>query len=340
MDDACNVVPFFCRCAWKNGTICVSLQEAGFGPMPTSDRESGMQSVARAVAVLDAIASHAEEGCRLADVIRETDLSKATAHRVVHSLECLGLVELDEFTERYFVGMHVVALGAAAGNRFGLVQRAQPSLRRLAERTLDTVSLTLRVGDEAVCVAQEEGDFPIKTLTLKVGNRRPLGIGSNALALLAFLPDPEVDRILGANAIAMRAYGMDGATMRETIEVSRRLGYALNDGRFVSGMSAVALGISTPDGAAVASIGVAAIDSRMKAERREDIVAWIREEVEKIEQDLAPLFRHSKKGARQSPFITESREAVAFIRGSGKDPLCEGGGSDHFLRTGDGAKTI
>lgn len=264
--------------------------------MPPDEKEPGLQSVQRATAVLEVIARYAEEGCRLADVIRETELGKATAHRFLRALEALGLVEADEASGRYFIGMRLVALGTAAGNRFGLIRRARPSLRRLAEVTADTVYLSFRAGNHAVCIAREEGAFPIKTLTLGVGSRRPLGIGAAALAMLAYLPDAEIDRLLGVNEGEIREFGMDRATMWEMVEASRRCGYALNNGRFVQGMSAVALPITNGDGHHLASIAVAAIDSRMTSERRETIVHWIGEEVAKIEAALAPICQPRTRG--------------------------------------------
>lgn len=252
-------------------------------------KSSGIQSVERAVAVLDVVAMHADEGCRLADVVRDTDLGRATAHRFLRALEQLGLIELEVRSGRYFPGIRLAALGAAAGNRFGLARRAQPSLRRLAARTSDTVYLTLRVGDEAMCIAREEGAFPIKTLTLKAGDRRPLGIGAGSLALLSFLPTDERQRLLEDAAAAVTAFGLDSATIYEMVETSRRCGYALNDGRVIPGMAAVGVPISTTDGYPIAAISVAAISTRFEPARRSNIVAWIREEVAKLEAELAPL---------------------------------------------------
>jgi DNA-binding IclR family transcriptional regulator len=254
-----------------------------------TEKSSGIQSVERAAAVLDVVAMHADEGCRLADIVRDTDLGRATAHRFLRALEQLGLIELEARSGRYFPGIRLAALGAAAGNRFGLARRAQPSLKRLAARTSDTVYLTLRVGDEAMCIAREEGAFPIKTLTLKAGDRRPLGIGAGSLALLSFLPFEERQRLLESAAAAVTVFGLDSATIHEMVETSRRCGYALNDGRVIPGMAAVGVPISTRDGYPIAAISVAAISTRFEPARRSNIVAWIREEVAKIEAELAPL---------------------------------------------------
>jgi DNA-binding IclR family transcriptional regulator len=254
-----------------------------------SEKQSGIQSVERAVAVLDVVARRADEGCRPADVVRDTDLGRATAHRFLRALEQLGLVELEPRSGRYFPGIRLAALGAAAGNRFGLARRAQPSLKRLAARTSDTVYLNLRVGDEALCIAREEGAFPIKTLTVKAGDRRPLGVGAGPLALLAFLPREEMLRLLEGAAAAISAFGLDGATIHEMVETSHRCGYALNDSRLIPGMGAVGVPISTTDGYPIAAISVAAISTRLEPARRSNIVTWIREEVARIEADLAPL---------------------------------------------------
>ena len=71
-----------------------------------------------------------------------------------------------------------MAWATAAKHRFSFVRLAEPALERLAHRTQDTVYLVARVGDEIVCLDAREGSFPIKALTLNVGDRRPLGIGA------------------------------------------------------------------------------------------------------------------------------------------------------------------
>ena len=52
----------------------------------------------------------------------------------------------------------------------------------------------------AVCVLREDGDYPLKTHVLLPGDRHPLGVGAGSLAILAALPDDEVDACLQANA--------------------------------------------------------------------------------------------------------------------------------------------
>ncbi len=67
--------------------------------------------------------------------------------------------------------------------------RAKDALSRFAAKTGDTVFFSLREGAEIVCVDRHEGPYPIRTLLLGPGQRRPLGIGAAGMAVFALLVD-------------------------------------------------------------------------------------------------------------------------------------------------------
>src|SRR5262249_11025142 len=155
-------------------------------------------------------------------------------------------------------------------------------------------------GDEAVCVYRREGAFPVKVLTLDVGDRRPLGVGTGSLALLAFLPDAEVKRIMKEQAPARAPYNFDDATLRRLIAEARRTGSPFNDTHIrpnmeaIQGMSGVALPIRLPDGTPICAVSVVAITARMHAPRRESIVASLRAEVQRLETELQPVLAQAR----------------------------------------------
>jgi DNA-binding IclR family transcriptional regulator len=259
--------------------------------VPDADpAEKGLhQNIGRATMVLTALAANSAEGLRLTDVVNATSLGKATVHRVLSGLVAHGLVDQEKSTGRFYLSLKLIGWAMAAGDRFGLARLAGPALVRLSQRTQDTIYLSLRSGDEAICIERREGSFPIKTLTLRVGDRRPLGVGAGSLAMLAFLPDEEVERVLASQAAEMPRYGIDEMTLRDMITRSRELGYTLNDERLIQGMSAVGLPIRRPNGQPFAAISVAAISSRLQLPRRDSIVASLRQEAEQIEEELKPI---------------------------------------------------
>src|SRR5690606_20147749 len=107
-----------------------------------------------------------------------------------------GLVEQDEESRRYFLGEEAYVLGSLASRRFGLLQLSMESLIRLSKRTQDTSFLSVRRGSFSVCLYREEGTYPVRTHALQAGFEHPLGVGAGSLAMLAALPDEEVEAVL------------------------------------------------------------------------------------------------------------------------------------------------
>ncbi len=260
--------------------------------------------------VLRAVASRKAAGARLADVAEQTGLSRSTAHRFLAALVQVGLLDTDPATGSYFLGMELCEFGAIAANRFGLRDVAYPSMVRLTERTSDTVYMSIRHNYESICIERFEGDFPIKTLTLNVGDRRPLGVGAGSLALLSFQPDDFVARAIALNAAdAERTWGLTAAQLFEFVGETRRNGYACNPGRVAPGMTAVGAAILGADGHAVAALGIGAISSRMGEERRARIVAWLLEEAKVVEERLTRLLGPLDAQAVKRAFRRNTRGA-------------------------------
>jgi DNA-binding IclR family transcriptional regulator len=248
------------------------------------------QSVSRALALLRAVAAAGRDGRRLTQLADSCGLNKSTTHRLMESLCEAGLVEHDSAAKLFLPGIELFLLGNAAAVRFSIVEIARPSLIHLAEETGDTVFLTVSVANEWLCVERQIGAFPIRTLTVDVGDRGPLGVGSGGLALLAFRDDAEVDASIGVNRGELASYrDFNPASLRQLVATTRRQGYAFIDGLLVEGMSAIGMPICDPRGHPVAALSVAAISSRMGATRRRTIVPLLRDHARRIEKQLGVL---------------------------------------------------
>lgn len=253
-----------------------------------SDRLQSMQSLDRAMLVLRVVASKRSDGAKLAEVADETGLSRSTAHRFLGALVQAGLLEQVPAGGSYFLGLELCEIGAIAANRFGLRDAAHASMTRLTETTQDTVYMSIRHNYESICIERYEGDYPIKTLTLDIGDRRPLGVGAGSLALLAFQPDDFVSRAIALNAAeAERKWNLTATQLFDFVAETRDKGYALNPGRVAPGMTAIGVPIFGASGEAVAAIGVGAITSRMEEDGRcEGIIAAMQSEARVIEELL------------------------------------------------------
>lgn len=256
-------------------------------PVSTTDHDkpvTGTQSIERAAHVLRVIASRNTTGFRLVDIARHTRLERPTAHRILRCLVAEGMVRQDPQTRCYFLGHLVFELGLAASSNFNLRDLCLPSLERLAAKTGDTVFLTIRSGYDTVCIDRKEGSFPIRTLTLDVGTRRPLGVGAGGLALLTSLPDQTVEEVLAANALRLAAYNrLTVRSLMRMVRRSRELGYALNDAQVTPGATSLGLPIRSRFDEPFLAISVGAISSRMPERRQRALVSLIRAEVAELE---------------------------------------------------------
>jgi DNA-binding IclR family transcriptional regulator len=274
--------------------------------MERKDSQDANRNVARIMGIVDALAAEADRGLRLADVMQATGLNKTTTHRLLAGLAAHGLADQDSETGRYFVGVRLIALASAAKRRFQLAPLVADILASLSRQTDDTVMLSARVGDEALCLECREGTFPIKVLTLRAGDRRPLGIGAPGVALLAFLPDAEIDRVLGANAAERTEFPFDEIQIRQMILEARKHGYAYNDVHVFKGMetitdmAAVSVPICATNGTPVASLSITAITQRLAQPRRDNVVAALRREVVAIQAAYAPILDEMEPRAAQA----------------------------------------
>lgn len=237
-----------------------------------------VQTIGRTSMMLRALADGASEGSRLARVADATGLGKSTVLRLLKALIEVGYVEYDEKTKLYRLGYDLFLLGQSA-QRFHIIELARAGLDRLAVQTGDTVFLSVREGNMAYCIDRRTGSYPIRSLTLAVGDRRPLGVGAGALALLAFEDDAEIDQIIAAGCADRRDFDrFDDADLRRMIAATRAEGHSWNDGLIVTAMNAVGVPVMDAQGRVVAALSVAAIHERMAPERRQMILGLLRQE--------------------------------------------------------------
>ena len=245
------------------------------------------QSLERGMTLLEAVVDRPIAGASLNDLAAATRLARPTAHRLLLSLRKLGFVDYDADARRFFPGLKAYRMGLASAARFDVAELADRSMSRLADETGDTVFLSLRHGDSALCAARKIGPFPIRTLTLNVGDFRPLGVGAGSLALLAALPDEEARQVIARNRENLAAYpNIDAISLKEMVAKTRRQGFSVNDGLILQEMAAIGIPVHDAGGKVIAAISVAAIRSRMAPPRRATIVKLLERERAAIESML------------------------------------------------------
>lgn len=251
------------------------------------------QNIARASAVLEVLAEASDAGVRLKDIIDSTGLNNAAVFRVLNGLVQHGLAEQDRATGRFVLGVRLLTWVKRAGPRFKLEHIARDSIVRLAAETEDTVYLSVRSNNELVLIDRKEGSFPIKTLTLEVGARRPLGVSAGGMALLSYLPDAEIAEIVRINREDGIEYPSDEDNLWERIRAAREAGFVYYDSsvirgsEVIGGVTAISMPIRDAQRRPMAAISVTALTERLQKPRQDDVVDAIRKAVDEIQRQLA-----------------------------------------------------
>ncbi|TKT75076.1 IclR family transcriptional regulator [Aquamicrobium sp. LC103] len=270
---------------------------------------SGSQSVDRALGLLSMVGRHADRGVSLSELVEESGLNKPTTRRLLLALMRARMVEQDEESRRYYLGEEAYVLGSLASRRFGLLQMAMESLIRLSRKTEDSSFLSVRRDTYSVCLYREEGTYPVRTHALQAGFEHPLGVGAGSLAMLASLPDDEVDAVLAANETVLRTqYPMlPPERIREDVRTTREKGYSLNPGLIFANSWGVGVALRTPDGGVAGALSIAAIDSRMQEARQAELVSYLTQEARRVEEKLAGMFASRNQQRPEAAARTQSR---------------------------------
>lgn len=254
----------------------------------TASSVSGTQSIDRAIRLLKQIASHNSAGLTLAQAARESGLKLPTAHRILASLCEHGLAMQKGPRKEYFLGQLAYELGLAANCHFNLRELCAPVLTRLSRDTADTVFLTARNGADSVVIERQEGAYPIKVLTQMVGERRPLGSTVAGVALLAALPDDELEDVVRKNRARLNRYGtLNEDLLRRMVRRARELGYALNDGEIIPEVTGIGVAIPTRLGTPYAALSVVALRQRLAGKRRDEVANLLAAQARRLSETLS-----------------------------------------------------
>nr|WP_315593945.1 helix-turn-helix domain-containing protein [uncultured Cupriavidus sp.] len=219
---------------------------------------------------------------RLTDLANAAHVDKASALRLLETLMAEGMVERDPETKAFAPGREWLALQAASQRRLDMRPLVRPALIRLANTFEDSAILSVPSGWESVCLELRLGSFPIRANYLDIGSRRPLGVGAGSLALLAALPDAEIDAVLACIEPSLKRYPrIDTAMLRRHVDTTRARGYAVLLDVVVERMGGIGIALPGPDGYPLGAISIAALNERI-TDREAALARALRREADAI----------------------------------------------------------
>lgn len=231
----------------------------------TTHRRDRVQSVDRALDVLEAIAAGGELG--VSEVAARTGLVVSTAHRLLASLADRGYVRQSSTHGRYRLGLKLLELASGQqAQTAALCAAARPHLEHIQSVTRETTNLVILVGDRVVYVDQVAGRHSMRMFT-ELGSSALAHTTGSGKAMLAYQPAQTIATIYSRarepfERLTPRTH-TTLASLDEEFTRIRRRGYALDDEEHEEGVSCVAAPVFDGTGEAFAAISISAPTSRI-----------------------------------------------------------------------------
>ena len=244
-----------------------------------------MQSVERIFGIIEALAAH-PGGAGLQQLAADTGLAKSTAHRLLASLVGLGYAMQDADNGRYRLTLKMFELSSGIVNRMDIMSVAKLHLERLAQRTGEAVHLVIRDGKDIVYLYKTESG-PMR-MASRVGLRSPLYCTGVGKAILAGLPEQEVDEVW-RHSTPKKLTGRtitDLPTLKLQLAEVRACGYAIDDEENELGIRCVAVAIPGPGGRPEGAFSISGLAPYMSDERIRRVARLALETRDDIVRDM------------------------------------------------------
>jgi IclR family pca regulon transcriptional regulator len=224
-----------------------------------------VQSLERGLNVIQAF-SREHPRLTLAEVARLTGLTRATARRVLLTLEHLGYARSNG--RAFELTPKVLDIGYAYLSSLDLADIAQADMEGLVECTHESCSASVLDGAQIVYVVRVPTKR-IMTVSLGLGSRLPAFCTSMGRVLLADLPEAQV-RVLLAEAERPKLTPRtvtDVDDLCAELATVRRQGWSLVDQELEVGVRSIAAPLRDSSGRAVAALNVSGHPGRVDLKR-------------------------------------------------------------------------
>jgi len=226
-----------------------------------------IQSVERALSLLDHIAEHPESSHNLAEMTEFLGVDKSSVFRLLSTLAKHGLVRQDESRKTYQLGFGIYSLAAALRSQVKITELAAPFLKRVALATKENAHLAVRSGLSAVFVDRERASKTIAANT-SIGDSEELHCTAVGKCLVSHLDRAAIGLLF--EGVELTRYTdrtiVDVEALAAEIAAVKAAGYAVDAEEYEKNVVCLAAPVRNFEGVVEAAIGISGPKERMEAQ--------------------------------------------------------------------------
>lgn len=245
-----------------------------------------IRSVERAIQVLNCF-SFEQPVLTIDEIMKKTKLAKATTYRLLWTLEKNNLVQYDQRTNEYRLGIKHIEYGGIVVQNLDISREAEPCLLQLHEATGHSVILAIPQGESVQYLLRYDSNEGLQPNNY-VGRRRILHNGALGIILLAYMEESFVENLLAEHPLVAYTPKTETDPKRfiARLKEAKEQGYYIDvDGTFI-GYTAIAAPIFQQNETVCASVGISGANYKMEGERRKELIELLLHTAQEISERI------------------------------------------------------
>jgi len=250
--------------------------------------EEYMKSLEKIIKILDYL-SDVERDVGITELSLELNLPKSTVHRILKNLSRYSVVEKENETSRYKIGLRLLKYSNSLLRSFDLRQMVKPILKKVCNETQETTFLTVWRNNQGLCIDSISSSRSTNThLFVEIGREMPFHCTASSKILLANQSIEDIKRII--NKKNFLRYTPNTITDHEKLLIHlldiKNKDYAICDEELEEGIKAIAAPIKNINGKTVASITITGLAKRISSSNMERLIKIVTNSAQEISKKL------------------------------------------------------
>lgn len=233
------------------------------------------------------------DGLKVPEMTERLGIPRASVHELVGALVERGYLQAKpDVPGRFVLCVRALQLGGAYERELDLAEVGRETARRIAAKCGETVQIVVREGKHVVYLVKVDSTHSIR-LVSEVGRRLPAHCTAVGKALLAALPDDEVDALFPDDASLMPMTSNSISTKERLfreLALTRERGFAEENGESNENAACVAAPVYDRSGNCISAISISVPSSRMDETKKSEYINLVLQGARELSTSLgSPL---------------------------------------------------
>jgi len=224
----------------------------------------------------------------LTELAGDLQLNKTTVYRLLNAMAKFEIIEKNSENERYRLGLRLHELGCRALNSRSLRNEVHGFLVELSRRCNESVSFAVPGAGAIVCLDRVDPPDTVITARTPIGSLFQPHCTAAGKAILAYLPEKEVDAIIKRNGMPRFTSNTIPrfAQLLENLALIRHKGYAADSEELEQGLFGVAATVFMRGSHPIGALGIAGPSPRFRQKELTYKIALVRDFAARISKTL------------------------------------------------------